>query len=123
MSFLGKVFGGDSDVVDRATDAIIKAGDAIVFTDEEKSMAAQKKLDWFLLYVSATNPQNVSRRALAWIVGGLWAGLIIVMVIARALGYDAFSDYVFDVLRDQVTIPFGVIMTFYFAAHALRASK
>lgn len=123
MSFLSKLFGGGSDVVDRATDAVIKAGDALVFTKEEQSQANQKRLDWFLDYVKATNPQNVSRRALAWIVGGLWAFLVLLMVAARAFGNHDFSDYVFEVLRDQVSMPFGIIMTFYFAAHALRANK
>ncbi len=123
MSFLSKLFGGGPDVIKSASDAIIKAGDALVFTDEEKSVADQKKLDWYLDYIKATNPQNVSRRAISIIITLLWALLILVGVAAQGFGQSDFAKYVFDTLGKNVGGPFLVIIGFYFAAHAIRANK
>lgn len=107
---------GNSKSAEKSLDAVIKTGDALVFTDEEKSKANQKVLDATIEYMRATQGMSVARRIIAFIVCSLWAFLIVVAVLTgyfdRSVG--SFSEYVFTVLRDIVNDPFKIIIGFYF---------
>lgn len=121
FSFLASLF-GSATIAEKAADGIYNGLDKAIFTDEEKSDANKKVLDWMLEYMKATNPQNVSRRFIAIVVTLLWALLVIVMLAAKALGADAFAEYSFGVMTDIVAVPFGIIIGFYFLAHVVRNS-
>lgn len=123
LSSLFSFFTGASSSAEKAVDAIISTGDAIVFTDEEKSVANQKILDWKLQWLQLTNPQNKARRIIAYGIVGLWIILILAGVIAFGFKNTEFSSYIFKVLTDIVAIPFAMIMGFYYAAHLVRANK
>lgn len=103
----------------------MKAGDALFFTEEEKSVASQKKLDWTLEYMKATAPQNVSRRVIAFIIVILWALLVIVAVVAGwfARGPGTYSQFVFNTLKEIVSQPFTVVIGFYFLTQLVRSAK
>lgn len=123
MGGLLSFFTGTSTVAEKAVDGIIAGADALVFTEEEKSVANQKLLDWKLQWLQLTNPQNKARRIIAFGVVALWMLLILVGVTARGFKDVEFSSYVFKVLTDVVSIPFSIIIGFYFAAHLVRAGK
>jgi len=116
--------GGGKDV-SKVIDGAMKAGDALFFTEEEKSVASQKKLDWMLEYMKATAPQNVARRVIAFVIVFLWALLVLVAVVAGgfARGPGTFSQFVFDTLKDIVLQPFSIVVGFYFLAHIVRSAK
>ncbi len=116
---------GSSKDVSKVIDGAMKAGDALFFTEEEKSVASQKKLDWMLDYMKATAPQNVARRVIAFIIVGLWALLIITMGIAGgfARGPNTYSQFIFDTLKEVVLQPFSIVVGFYFLTQLVRSAR
>jgi hypothetical protein len=111
---------GGSETAGKVVDGVISGVDAMFYTDEEKSIANQKILDWKLKYAQASSGQNIARRLIAVMVSSLWAIMLIVEVVAKALGFDAFSEFVFNVLKENLNTPFSVIIGFYFLAHITR---
>jgi len=103
--------------VEKVADGVYNGLDKMFFTDEEKSEASQKILDWKLKWMEATAPQNVARRFIAIVVTLLWALLVIVMLAAKALGGTEYADYALRVMADVVGTPFSIIIGFYFLAH------
>ena len=110
MGVLSKIFGSK-----KTTNAIVSTIDNAWFTDQEKSK-------YLLEYLAATQPQNMARRLIAFIVVALWALLVLIAVMVYKL--DAgFSGFVFSTLHENVNTPFSIIIGFYFAAHLARAWK
>lgn len=95
------------------TATVFKGIDAAWFTAEEKS-------EFFLKYLAATQPQNLARRLIAFMVVTLWAFLVLVAVGVYKLD-SAYSVFVFDTLKDNVNTPFSIIIGFYFASHLARS--
>lgn len=120
MGWFTKLF--DSGVGEKATDAIINAGDALFYTDEEKAIAAQKKLDFALKWLSATGPQNLARRLIAIIVVCYFLLFVSIMSCALVFLPDT-GKILYDVCKEFLFIPFSGIMAFYFMTHLLRATK
>lgn len=124
---------GSSENTKTVVDGAVAGIDKMFFTDEEKSDASAKASEWFLRYLAATEPQNLARRLIALIIVILWAGLIVVGVVAKGVeiwlfglelapdGSTLFSEFVFEVLASVVMNPFLMVMGFYFAAHVVRA--
>ena len=116
------------DTSSKVVDGVLKAGDALVFTDEEKSQASQTRMEWYLKYLHATLPNNLSRRFLAFMVAGVWLVLVClaaILAVAAPLLESTTAAMaakaVAKIIADYVMIPFSGIMAFYFAAHLLRA--
>lgn len=121
MSFWTRLF-GDSDTV-REIVSGAKAGiDMAIYTEEERAIAAKDVLEFRLRYMEATNPQNVARRAIALLIVGLWAVLVLIGVLAWPVS-EAFSSHVFRVLDEVVNQPASLIVAFYFLTHVVRSAK
>ncbi len=121
MSFWTRLF-GDSDTV-REIVSGAKAGiDMAIYTEEERAIAAKDVLEFRLRYMEATNPQNVARRAIALLIVGLWAVLVLIGVLAWPVS-EAFSTHVFRVLDEVVNQPASLIVAFYFLTHVVRSAK
>lgn len=121
MGLLSWLTGGGktaSKVIDAASSGI----DMAFFTDEEKSIANQKVLDFKLEWLKSTSGQNLARRFIAFGVVALWILAIVVACIAKLFS-DAYSQFLFDVLKEIISMPFTVIIGFYFAAHIVRGLK
>jgi hypothetical protein len=116
MSILSSLF-ATPQAIDKTVDAVINTGDKLWITEEERIEFAQKKREWYLKYLESTQSQNVSRRLIAVIVTALWSALIVTGVIAKSLGSVEVSTFIFDTLKDNVNLPFSIIIGFYFAAH------
>ena len=110
---LGWLF-GNSASVEKAVDAVINTGDALFFTDEEKSVASQKILDWKIEYAKATQNQSVSRRIIAVGVTAMWCIVGLSTLAAKALGHVSYPEYAMQFMVDVVMQPFSIIVGFYF---------
>ena len=122
---MGKILGaifGSSKNTETVVDGAVKGLDKMFFTQEERSEANQKLSEWYLKYLSATQPQNIARRFIAVVITLLWAFLIVAGIVIRWWSYEA-SDYVSAVLTDVVMQPFSIVIGFYFLTHAMRAYK
>lgn len=118
MGIMSWITGG-SKASEKAVEAVINTGDALFFTDEEKSVAAQKKLDWMLEYYKATAAQNVARRVIAVMVTGMFILLILSGITAYAFDRMDLADYIFKTMNENLKEPFMIIIGFYFLKHVL----
>ena len=116
---LAAIFGSSKNTA-TIVDGAVKGLDALVYTDEEKAITRAQSAEWFLRYLQATQPQNLARRLIALVIVGLWA-MLIILGVAFYHWAPAFSEFVFEVLRDVVMNPFLMVMGFYFAAHVVRS--
>lgn len=116
---------------DRASANIEMVGkglDSIVHTQEEKA-------GLLLAWVKATGPTNVSRRALAFAVAGVWIAYQLLQLILFLIqgGLTLFGDPSKNLAGLQAAVSthfdatisgaFMLVMVFYFAPHALAAMK
>lgn len=122
MKWLKAIF-STPEVIGKAADAAINAGDALVFTKEEKSAA-------FLEFVRSSMPMNLARRVIAMAVAAVWflsavtlllltvaAGLTESLVIAKT------AESVFNMMKDVINWPFMTVMGFYFAKNIIGSMK
>ncbi len=121
MSLFSWLTGG-GDTANKVIETASSGLDMMFYTDEEKSIASQKILDFKLAWLKATSGQNLARRAIAFGVVGLWILLVLTACIVRIWSTDG-SDFLFKVLKDIVSVPFMIIIGFYFAAHVLGKLK
>lgn len=118
MSIWSKLF-SSSDTVSKTVDAVINTGDALFFTDEEKSVANQKKLDWILKYHEASKGSNIARRLLAVMLTGVFLFLVIVVAGLYVIGWLTEADKVYALIKDTLVTPVGLVMAFYFTVAAI----
>ena len=107
---------GNSDSANKVVDGVVSGVDAMFFTDEEKSVAAQKVLDFKIEYAKHTQNQSVARRVIAFIVSGIW-GFLNLLAVALYFLSEPASQFVFKVINENINVPFMIVVGFYFAAH------
>jgi uncharacterized membrane protein YgcG len=128
MGILGKLFGSDK-VMDAAIGGITKGFDALVYTEEEKSVDAAKERSearsMLVEWVKNTQGQNIARRLIALIITAVW----LFMYLASAI-LDVSVVWMEPGIREQVSrsaLSIGqradsmtgammLILAFYFAA-------
>ena len=98
----------------KVIDAAINAGDALVFTDEERKQ-------FVIESAKVLGPQTMARRVVSVILTSIWALLTIINVGLIVLGHANQGE--FADLYTQVTVLFGGLMAFYFGTGAIRAAK
>lgn len=116
-------FFGSSEGISKTIDAVSSGIDMAVYTPEEKSLTNQKILDWKLKMATAIGPQSLARRVIAFIIVGIWAYILLLMVHLKLLGMTEQADHLVKVLTDIVAWPFITVVGFYFLANIARANK
>lgn len=127
MSWWSKIF-PSSKSAEQLVDAAVKTGDAIWYTDEEKAQAQAQMREWYIKYLGAMQPFNVAMRALAFIVGGIWAAHLIAstLLYMLAVGICAAdaevcraamaAQSIDNQLKAHINEPFALVMFFYFGS-------
>ena len=92
----------------KVADAVIKGADAAWFTEEEQS-------EWFLRYLEATQPQNLSRRIIAIAVTGVWVISALVLLLVTLAGLATVAEAVLGFMTAVVNPVFYLVVGFYFA--------
>ena len=112
---------GKSETAEKVVDGTINGLDAMFFTDEEKSQANQKILDWKLAYATATQGQSLSRRMIAFAVTAAWLATVFLLIgMGLAFGEESAAvEWLFRVLTEVINQPFMIIIGFYFLAHVV----
>ena len=93
-------------------DAAISAGDALVFTDQERKA-------WVIEAAKVLGPQTIARRVIAIIVTGLWCVLTIATAVLILVDHSQAETFV--ELYTRICLIFGGIMAFYFGTAFKRA--
>lgn len=92
----------------KVADVVVKGVDAAWFTKEEQS-------EWFLRYLEATQPQNLSRRIIAISVTGVWVLSALTLLLLTLAGLAPIAEAVFAFMNTIVNPVFYVVIGFYFA--------
>ena len=127
MGFLKALFPG-ADVAGNVVEKGLGIIDKAFYTEQEKADDARRAkkamVDEYLRWLEATSGQNRARRALAMLVAVLWAFtwfLALLLDVAAPWVSSEVSNELrqsSEVLKGAATemsTPFGVVMTFYFA--------
>lgn len=119
MGFWSSIF-SSSETVNKTVDAVIKSGDALFYTDEEKAIASQKKLDWILKYHEASKGSNIARRFLAIMIIGVFLFLVVACAILILVESPERFALMFNLIKDTLATPVSVIIGFYFLSGMVR---
>ena len=136
MSFFGRLFAAPA-AIEKTVDAVIKTGDALFYTEEEKAQAGMRRLEWILKYHEASKGSNVARRLVALMFTAVFlllllavAGLIVVGALTTepvAAGeplppsiWFTASRQLFQLISDTLVVPITVIIGFYFSSGMVR---
>jgi len=127
MSFWGKMFGTDEAI--KTTIGAVKDGlDALVYTEEEKSVDAAKERSearsMLVGWMEATQGQNLARRVISLAITGVWLSQYIIAQIAASIGIfwlekTAQLNELAEVNMKSAEAMSGAVMlilAFYFAA-------
>ena len=116
---------GQSSTAEKVVDGAISGIDAMFFTQEEKSVANQKILDWKLKYASASQGMSISRRVITFTIAGAWLALVLLTVVVGLLlgGDHAKVTFLMKILVEVVMQPFSIIVGFYFLAHVVGSAR
>ena len=128
MSIWGKIFGTDK-AVESGLNMIYKAGDALVYTDEEKAIDKARKIkqvqQFMIDWMETTKGQNIARRLLAIMITSVWLFLYLVGIVLSVISpwVDAEislklmeSARVLESNADRMSGAVMIIIAFYFAA-------
>lgn len=129
MSVWDKIFGTDK-AVESGLNMIYKAGDALIYTDEEKAADKANKIkqvqQFMVDWMETTKGQNIARRLLAIMITSVWLFLYIVgialSVVSPWVGPEISikimeSARVLESSADRMSGAVMIIIAFYFAAH------
>lgn len=127
MSIWGKIFGTD-EAIKGAVGAVRDGLDALVYTDEEKSVDAAKERSearsMLVGWMEATQGQNLARRVISLAITGVWLMQYVVAQIASAIAVfwleaagqlNALSALQLQ-SADNMSPAVMLILAFYFAA-------
>jgi len=114
---------GSSKTTEKIVDGVVDGLDALVFTDEERSAANMKVLEFKLKYAATTQGQNVARRIIACGITLMWILVGLMYLALVLLGKPDMAKAVYDFLKDVVMTPFSIILGFYFLTHLVSRGK
>jgi len=119
MGWFGNLF--DESVAGKAVDAIIKTGDKLVYTEEEKAEMRLKTADMHIKMLSAYAPFKIAQRliALLFIGGFLFTHLMAVFIFIW--GNVELSKSLFKINNDVLGLPVSLIVGFYFMGGTLES--
>lgn len=113
IKFFKSLF-SDSDIINTGVNALVRSGDALVYTDEEKAQRNERQEQWYLELMKALSPSAKSRRGVAWTVVGMVSVFSIIAIFCRLVGWHDDAKWVLELLSEVWAIPFGLVITFYF---------
>lgn len=116
---------GNSDAAEKAVDGAVGMLDNAFFTEQERSAAALRVMEFRLEFAKATQHMSISRRIIVVVVTGMWALVVLVlMMLGIWLGKNADSvKFVFETLKDIVNPPFMIIVGFYFLSQVVSKAR
>ena len=108
-------------------DAVINAGDALVYTEEEKSEMKKKMAEIHLDHIKATagenNQTSIARRWLATIITLPFVFLTLGSAIFEACGKSDIAEHWQALAMDDHSMLVMMTAAFYFGNHALKSLK
>ena len=117
MSFLSRLFSAPDEIA-KVTNAVLGAGDKLVFTPEEKSDAHQASMDWLLRLHEASSGSHLARRLLALMITALFLALVVAAGVLVVVGSAASAAMIGLIGAAHLPELVGGVWMFYFG-HSL----
>ena len=116
---------GNSDAVESAVDGAVGLLDNAFFTDQERSAASTKMMEFRMQFAIKTQSMSISRRVITVAVVAMWLLLVLLLVIFGSIagGKSDTVLFLFDIMEDIVMPPFIVIVGFYFLSQVVSKAK
>ncbi|MEC4725840.1 hypothetical protein HWQ46_09820 [Shewanella sp. D64] len=126
MGFWGRLF-GSSHAVNAMVDGVTNGLDALVYTDEEKSLDAAKERSeargMLVNWMAATQGQNLARRFIALVIAGIWVFQYFTVTLLSIISIWAGDPEGFEKAAnvighnaEQMNAAMMLVLGFYFAA-------
>jgi hypothetical protein len=115
------------ETIDKALGAVISAGDALVYTEEEKAEMRIKIADIHLKHIQATAGENnhtsIARRWFAMAVTAPFIFLTLGSAIFEAFGKTDIANHWQELAMSDYSNLVLMVGVFYLGAHAAKAFK
>jgi len=122
MSFFARLFSAPDEVA-KVTDAVIAAGDKLVFTEEERSDVRQATQEWLLRFWESSKGGEMARRLLALLVTGTFLSLVVVAAALISAGSPRAAAMLNLIGAAHLPELVGGIWLFYFGHGVARRLK
>lgn len=121
MNWLSQIF-SSGEVISKTTDALISAGDKLVFTDEEKADLNYKLKEHHIKLLGAYEPFKIAQRILAIWFSSIMGILIFLSVGLAVIGadYKIVLTVVNDTGLDYIVL---AIIVFYFGGGTIESYR
>ena len=121
MSFFSRLFSAPEQIV-KITDAVIKSGDALVFTDEERAEFNLRQQALILELHKTGSGSHLARRLLAVMVAAVFLAWFSIACFAIIFQKEYSADLV-SFIFSSLFPAFGGVMLFYFGSSINRDRK
>lgn len=127
MGWWNKIFPSTRSA-EKLIDAATRGVDAVWYTEEERAQTRAELRDWYIKLLDSMQAYNVAMRALAFIVGAVWASHLIVATLlyiaaaficpidAETCRAATAASAIDEQLKAHINEPFFLVMGFYFGA-------
>ncbi|WP_444884682.1 hypothetical protein [Microbulbifer sp. PSTR4-B] len=126
MSFWSRLWGSEK-ALEKGADALIKTGDALFYTAEEKAQDSDQRnaqvCEFLLQWIKSTSGQNIARRLIALSFTGVYLLLLLVVAILSVRAALADPGQGATALAAAATAAEGVLakatetLALYFSGH------
>ncbi|WP_444905332.1 hypothetical protein ACJJIU_22170 (plasmid) [Microbulbifer sp. CnH-101-E] len=130
MSFWSRLWGSEK-ALEKGADALIKTGDALFYTAEEKAQDSDQRnaqvREFLLQWIKSTSGQNIARRLIAIAFSAVYLLLVLLVaalsILSALAGQDgnalaAAASAAWGLLVEVTSLQ-GLIMFFYFAPNKI----
>ena len=115
------------EVMGKALDAVIKGGDALVYTDEEKSEMRKKMAEIHLKHIELTNQENtatsIARRWLAMVITIPFVLLTLGSAVLHISGKAEMAVHLQELAMEDYSNLVMMVAIFYFGNHMVKSFK
>jgi hypothetical protein len=115
------------EAMDKAFDAVIKGGDALVYTKEEQAEMRKKMAEIHLKHIEVTNQENtatsIARRWLAMVITVPFVFLTTGSAILELIGKTAVGDHWQELAMEDYSNLVMMVAIFYFGNHMVKSFK
>jgi len=113
--------------IGKALDAVIRTGDALVYTAEEEAEMRKKMAEIHLRHIEATagenNETSIARRWLALVITVPFVLLTLGSAIFDAIGMKEVGDHWQELAMDDYSMLVMMVSAFYFGTQGIKALK
>jgi len=113
--------------IDKALDAVIRGGDALVYTEEEKAEMRKRMAEIHLKHIEATSGENnhtsIARRWFATVITIPFIFLTVGSAIFDALGMEEIANHWQELAMTDYSNLVMMIAVFYLGTHSIKALK